>query len=91
MRNRAQMAFYAAYNLLADLEGVQNKRKVLLYISAGYDFDPFAEGRNSRDRIQGGRFSDPLRFLYQNQQDNPYFRLGPASTPTSTSTSTCAS
>jgi VWFA-related protein len=78
VRNRAQMAFYAAYNLLADLEQVQNKRKVLLYISAGYDFDPFAEGRNSRDRIQGGRFAEPTRFLYQNQQDNPFFRLGTA-------------
>jgi VWFA-related protein len=74
LRNRAQQAFYSAYGLLGDLEGVQNKRKVLVYISPGYDFDPFAEGRNSKDRIQGGRFSDPLRFLYQNQQDNPYFQ-----------------
>ena len=75
LRDRAQMAFYAAYGLLADLEQVQDKRKVLLYISNGYDFDPFAAGRNSSDRIQGGRFSDPLRFLYQDQ-DNPYYQLG---------------
>lgn len=78
VRDRAQQAFYTAYNLLADLEQVQNKRKVMLYISAGYDFDPFAAGRSSSDRIQGGRFADPLRFLYQNQQDNPYFQLGRA-------------
>ena len=26
----------------------------------------------------GGRFSDPIRFLYQDQQDNPYFQLGTA-------------
>jgi VWFA-related protein len=75
LRDRAQVAFYTAYNLLGDLEQVQNKRKVMLYISQGYDFDPFAEGRNSRDRIQGGRFSDPIRFLYQGQEDNPYFQL----------------
>ena len=74
VRNRAQMAFYTAYNLLADLEQVPNKRKALLYISTGYDFDPFAAGRNSSDRIMGGRFSDPLRFL-QEDKDNPYFRL----------------
>ncbi len=74
VRNRAQMAFYTAYNLLADLEQVPNKRKALLYISTGYDFDPFASGRNSNDRIMGGRFSDPLRFLQQDK-DNPYFRL----------------
>jgi VWFA-related protein len=78
LRSRAQIAFFTAYSLLADLEQVQNKRKVLLYISSGYDFDPFAEGRNSRDRVMGGRFSDPLRFLYQDQQDNPYFQLGTA-------------
>ena len=53
VRNRAQMAFYTAYNLLADLEQVPNKRKALLYISTGYDFDPFAAGRNSSDRIMG--------------------------------------
>ncbi len=75
LRDRAQLAFYTAYNLLNDLEGIQNKRKALIYISDGYDFDPFAEGRNGRDRIQGGRFSEPTRFLYQNQDDNPYFQL----------------
>jgi VWFA-related protein len=74
VRNRAQMAFYTAYNLLADLEQVPNKRKALLYISTGYDFDPFAEGRKSNDRIQGGRFADPTRFLYEDDS-NPYFRL----------------
>ena len=74
VRNRAQMAFYTAYNLLADLEKVPNKRKALLYISTGYDFDPFAEGRKANDRIQGGRFADPTRFLYEDDT-NPYFRL----------------
>jgi VWFA-related protein len=76
LRNRAQMAFYSAYGLLGELEGVANKRKVLLYISNGYDFDPFSEGRNSTDRIMGGRFSDPIRFLFKDQQENPYFQLG---------------
>ena len=68
------MAFYTAYGILNQLEGVTNKRKAVIYISTGYDFDPFAEGRNSRDRIQGGRASDPLRFLID--QENPYFKLG---------------
>ncbi len=74
VRNRAQMAFFTAYNLLGDLEAIANKRKAFLYISTGYDFDPFAEGRNSSDRIMGGRFSDPTRFLQQDK-DNPYFML----------------
>jgi VWFA-related protein len=76
IRARAQQAFYTAYNTLADLEKVANKRKALIFISTGYDFDPFAEGRNSRDKIQGGRFSDPLRYMID--RDNPYFALGTA-------------
>jgi VWFA-related protein len=74
VRQRAQQAFYAAYGVLGELEQVANKRKVILYLSTGYDFDPFPEGRNSRDRIQGGRFSDPLRRLIDHE--NPYFSLG---------------
>jgi VWFA-related protein len=73
IRQRAQMAFYNAYNILGELENVNNKRKAVIYVSTGYDFDPFAEGRAGRDRIQGGRFSDPLRFL--NNDENPYFAL----------------
>lgn len=76
VRGRAQMAFYTAYNILNDLEGVNNKRKVVIYISAGYDFDPYKEGRDSNDRIQGGRFSDPLRFTIE--KDNPYFTISHA-------------
>jgi VWFA-related protein len=75
VRNRAQLAFYAAYDLLAELETIQNKRKALVYISTGYDFDPFAEGRKGTDRIMGGRFSEPTRYLSQDQDDNPYFSL----------------
>lgn len=74
VRARAQIAFSTAYNMVTSLEEVQNRRKAVIYISTGYDFDPFPEGRNSRDRIMGGRFSDPLRFLID--KDNPYFSLG---------------
>ena len=68
LRFRAQVAFQTMYNLVSSLEQVQNRRKAIVYISSGYDFDPFAEGRNSRDRIQGGRFSDPTRFLIDQRQ-----------------------
>ena len=74
IRNKAHLAFYTAYNMLADLEKVTNRRKAVIYISTGYDFDPFAEGRNSRDRIMGGRFADPLRRVIE--EDNPYFSMG---------------
>jgi VWFA-related protein len=45
LRHRAHVAFSTAYDLMRNLEKVQNRRKAVLYISSGYDFDPFVEGR----------------------------------------------
>ena len=73
LRQRAQLAFYTAYNILGSIERVQNKRKAVLFISTGYDFDPFAEARQGRDRVMGGRFSEATRFIVD--EENPYFRL----------------
>ena len=86
IRQRAQMAFYTAYSILADLEQVTNKRKAVIYVSTGYDFDPFAEGRAGKDRIQGGRFSDPLRFLIEIRK-----RIHISHSATSPPTSSCTS
>ena len=73
VRQRAQQAFYAAYGVLGDLERVDNKRKAILYISTGYDFDPFADSRRGKDRIMGGRYSEPTRLLMD--EENPFFRM----------------
>lgn len=74
IRFRAQVAFQTMYNMVGSLDEVKNRRKAIIYISTGYDFDPFLESRHSQDRIMGGRFSDPLRFTIN--EDNPYFRMG---------------
>jgi VWFA-related protein len=73
LRRRAQMAFQTVYRLVGELEQVRDKRKAVMYISSGYDLDPFVAGRESGDRIQGGRFADPMRLLVE--KDNPYMRL----------------
>jgi VWFA-related protein len=73
VRQRAQIAFQTAYGIMASLEQVQNKRKAIVYISTGYDFDPFAASRAGADRIHGGRFADATRRLLD--EENPYFRL----------------
>jgi VWFA-related protein len=73
VRQRAQQAFYAAYGVLGDLERVDNKRKVILYISTGYDFDPFADSRRGKDRIMGGRATEPTRLIVD--EENPFFRM----------------
>lgn len=53
VRYRAHVAFSTAYQLVKDLEQVHNRRKVFLYVSDGYDFNPFADSRmkNRQDRI----------------------------------------
>ncbi|MFN2447631.1 MAG: VWA domain-containing protein [Vicinamibacterales bacterium] len=73
VRSRAQIAFYTVYGILGELEQVQNKRKAIIYISTGYDFDPFPEGRHGRDRVMGGRSGDPALSVID--EENPYFRL----------------
>ena len=73
IRNRAQLAFYTTYNILAQLENVANRRKAVLFISTGYDFDPFAEGRAGQDRVMGGRYGNPIGKLIN--EDNPFFTL----------------
>jgi VWFA-related protein len=45
VRYRAHVAFSSAYEILQKLEQVHNRRKAFIYISSGYDFDPFAKSR----------------------------------------------
>jgi VWFA-related protein len=41
LRYRAHVAFKTAYELMRNLESVRNRRKAVIYISSGYDFNPF--------------------------------------------------
>ena len=68
VRYRAHVAFSTAYELLSNLSQVHNRRKAFIYVSNGYDFDPFSKsrakeanerfsammGRNSSDGSDGG-------------------------------------
>jgi VWFA-related protein len=54
LRHRAHVAFSVAYDLMKNLEKVQNRRKAVLYISSGYDFDPFVEGRLEEQARRAG-------------------------------------
>ena len=49
VRYRAHVAFSTAYDILNQLERVTNRRKAVIYVSNGYDFNPF----------EGARFGDP--------------------------------
>src|SRR5687767_3816886 len=54
LRHRAQVAFTTAYELMKNLEKVQNRRKAVIYISSGYDFDPFEQGRLEEQARRAG-------------------------------------
>jgi VWFA-related protein len=45
LRYRAHVAFSTAYQLMRNLEAVRNRRKAVIYISSGYDFNPFESSR----------------------------------------------
>jgi VWFA-related protein len=49
VRYRAHVAFDTAYGIMKTLESVHNRRKAFIYVSDGYDFDPFAETRKKND------------------------------------------
>ena len=62
LRWRAHRAFLTVNTLLENLEAVQDRRKVLLYVSTGYDLNPFELQRlyrtNRADRLLRDRRSD---------------------------------
>jgi VWFA-related protein len=53
VRYRAHVAFSTAYDLMKNMEQVQNRRKALVYVSNGYDFNPFPEARAGQSSIPG--------------------------------------
>lgn len=59
VRRRAHQAFSTAYKLIQGLDKVKDRRKALMLISNGYDFDPFPLGRQGKDQVFGGRYGTP--------------------------------
>ncbi len=45
LRYRAHVAFSTVNDLLNNLDSVHNRRKALVYVSDGYDFNPFQDAR----------------------------------------------
>ena len=45
LRHRVHVAFSTAYDLLKQMEKINNRRKAFVYLSSGYDFNPFTESR----------------------------------------------
>jgi VWFA-related protein len=73
VRYRAHVAFSTAYDLLRNLERVQNRRKAIVYVSNGYDFNPFEDSRYGSNSLFGNRhqLADD-----EGYEGNPFNRQG---------------
>ncbi len=55
VRYRAQVAFSTARDIVTQLERITNRRKAVVWVSNGFDFNPFENQRQGEDPIYGGR------------------------------------
>ncbi len=75
LRFRAHVAFKTAYELMRNLESLRNRRKAVIYISSGYDFNPFAGSRLKYQAEQLGLGPDDMStnpFLDPGQQGQQF-------------------
>ena len=62
VRHRARVAFETAYDLVKNLEKIQNRRKAVIYISSGYDFNPFEKTRFEQQVERLGTTAEALAY-----------------------------
>ena len=65
VRHRAHVAFSTAYDVINNLAAIRDRRKALIYVSNGYDLNPFAEAREKRAADRTGD-EPPDPFAKQN-------------------------
>jgi VWFA-related protein len=73
IRYAAQVAFTTAYGMIDQLAKIHDRRKVFIYISSGYDFDPFPGGRAQyqSDNGEGSIFDTAATNSADGQQLTP--------------------
>jgi VWFA-related protein len=75
VRHRAHVAFETLHDLLKNLESVQNRRKAIIYISCGYDFNPMERTRFEEMAEKLNMTADQLRldpFVIEQQSNNAF-------------------
>lgn len=76
VKYRANVAFSTAYDLLKALEQVHNRRKAFIYVSNGYDFNPFATTRAKNEAERFARPNDGSNPDAPETNVNPFQRTG---------------
>ena len=61
VRYRAHVAFSTANDIIQQLAQVHNRRKAFIYVSNGYDFNPFKDTRAKQEAERYGRVNDPTQ------------------------------
>jgi VWFA-related protein len=74
IRYRAHVAFSTAYEIMGNLQQVHNRRKAFIYVSNGYDFNPF---QTTRAKVEQERYARPNQDGTGTDYDvNPFSRQG---------------
>ena len=79
IRYRANVAFSTAYETISMLEQVRDRRKAFIYISEGYDFNPFEKTRAGNDpyaQTQSSNSGDGTDQSQRQSTDDPWVRQG---------------
>ncbi len=69
VRYRAHVAFSTAYDILQNLEKVQNRRKAIVYVSNGYDLNPFEVSRYGGGIFGNQSYNNPQ---YENEAEGAW-------------------
>jgi VWFA-related protein len=69
LRHAAMVAFKTAYEILAQAEKVTNRRKAFIYLSSGYDFNPFTEARYAKAQEMYGSAPLPVESGRPDRED----------------------
>jgi VWFA-related protein len=74
---RAHRAFWTVNNLVKNLETIEDRRKVLIYVSTGYDLNPFSLQRLNRDNRSDRFLRDRAVDLADGVSDYPTELIDP--------------
>ena len=75
VRYRAHVAFSTAYDIMGKLQQVHNRRKAFIYVSNGYDFNPFETTRLKQEQERYGGSQNNSDDGSGNQDEaNPFLR-----------------
>jgi VWFA-related protein len=70
VKYRAHVAFSTAYDIIGNLEQVHNRRKAVIYVSNGYDFNPFEGARYGDPNLVGQKYQTPGQMINPSSASN---------------------